>query len=155
MILGVIVSTRATVSPWTPLLVAGPNHGGLPPHITWFQTQGLCFPLTNTHPVFPYWLRYVCASVARICCKMLNNVTDTWLAYVRVCFLLFRKLLFWRKLPTIATRMLVRRPKGATDGCTGDKRQWLWGDDDIYLVERKYLCWMVSLWQREETWWFK
>ena len=33
------------------------------------------------------------------------------LANVRVCFLLFRKLLFWQKLRTMATRMAVRRAK--------------------------------------------
>ena len=51
---GVIGPTRATVSPWTPLPVAGPNRGDLPPSKHWFWRQRLRFPLTrHPPPSFP------------------------------------------------------------------------------------------------------
>ena len=51
----------------------------------------------------------------------------------------------------MATRMLVRRPKGVKDGCMSEKRRWLLGNDDYCLIERKHLHWMVYPMMKKEN----
>lgn len=56
---------------------------------------------------------------------------DAWLVNVKLFFFLFKKALFGLKLPTMATRVKVRRAKGAKDCCTNNNLPRLLGDDDV------------------------